>query len=312
MTRIKSDSELSSSDKFFRLVERLKVGPHDLFWNLHHLWYWVDDKHPDGILKDVSDLAIAHHAQWQGVPKMFVDALVEQKFIDRGEGVLLIHDWDEHRSSAAAKRNGRRTDAARTPHGRHEEEKRESFLSAPSPSSPRPPSPSSPVSLSKERKEEDSAAKAAAFVSKRRVQKPIAYWGLLVDHIKRKWEYKKRPNGRFSPSDQDFSHLRKRALVYDSFELMALYDEFMNIEDAFYSKNGHAIWVFCKAVDALVDQRGWKERAERYRALELKPTTPEETENVKKINQTIAGMTIGKVNGTIDAERKELQRVGVA
>lgn len=317
MIWIKSFSDLSGCDKFFKLVERLKVGPEYAFWNLHHLWYWVGETHPDGILKNISDLTIAHHAKWHGEPKSFVDALVKEGFIDRGVGALYVHDWDRWRSDPVrlkSNRSGserRKYDERPTNVGQtsDQEKERESSLSS-SPSSPTPPS-STPYSPSKEREKEDSAAKAAALPSqKAKGKKPIANWALLVDHIKRKWEYKKRPNGRFAPTGQDFEHLRKRALVYDAFELMALYDEFIVTADEFYAKNGYAVWVFCKAVDALVDKAGWKAKADAYRANHLKPTTPAEVENAKKLSETMSGMMNGKVSGSIEKDRKTLARVG--
>lgn len=117
MTWIKSDSELSRSRKFFDLVSRLNVSPAKAFWNLHHLWYWCSDQFPDGVMKDVSDLAIAHSAQWSDDPKTFVEALVISGFIDREPGQLRLHDWTQWASEPVKKKGGRQTDATRTPNG---------------------------------------------------------------------------------------------------------------------------------------------------------------------------------------------------
>ena len=117
MTWIKSDSELSKGRKFFDLVNRLKVRPEDAFWNLHHLWYWCSDQFPDGVMKDVSDIAIARSAQWLGEPKAFVEAMVISGFIDREPGQLRLHDWEMWKADPIRKRvdRGRRADAVRTP-----------------------------------------------------------------------------------------------------------------------------------------------------------------------------------------------------
>lgn len=318
MSWVWSSSELSTSKKFFNLVSLLKVGPRDAFWHLHHLWFWVSTQCPDGRLDGVSDVAIAMAAQWPLEPKVIVDALVGAGFLDREESTLIVHDWKEHRPDWVRKRHerGQSADKTRTKLGQNvdKEEKRESFLSAPSLPSPTPPSIPSPVSLSKERKEEDSAPSVAALdskTSKKKTEKrPIEHWALLVDHIKRKWEYKKRPYGKFMPTDKDFGQLRKKALVYDAFELMALYDDFIVTDDPFWSKNGYAIWVFCSAIDFLVDKTGWKDRAKRYRFEKLKPVTQEEKENVKNITSVLAQMTAGKTNTSIYDERKELARTG--
>jgi hypothetical protein len=110
MTWIKSDPRLPSSPKFLDLVARLQVGPQDAFWNLHHLWYWCSDHYPDGVLKNVSDVAIAYSAKWPGEPKAFVNALVSSGFIDRGDGALFIHDWDQWRSDTARLKTRRTSD----------------------------------------------------------------------------------------------------------------------------------------------------------------------------------------------------------
>jgi hypothetical protein len=110
MVCIKSDSDLPSSPKFLDLVSRLKVGERDVFWNLHHLWYWVSPNYPDGVMKNISDFAIAHSAKWQGDPKVFVDALVCSGFIDREEGALVMHDWSTWRSESVRAKVRRATD----------------------------------------------------------------------------------------------------------------------------------------------------------------------------------------------------------
>lgn len=281
-----------------------------MFWHLHHLWYWVDDKHPDGILKDVSDLSIAHHAQWQGEPKAFVDALVTEKFIDRADGCLLMHDWEDWRSAPAIKRSGRRTDATRLPSGRREE-KRESFSSAPSLPSPTPPSIPSPVSFSKERKEENCAV--APLASQKPKREAAPHWQLLIDHIKRKWEYKKRPYGKFAPTGQDMNLLRARASVYTVFDLMGLYDDFIVTDDPFWSKQGHSITMFCKAIDALLDKTGWKARSEKYRNTILRPDTDEAAANLSSVMTLATQALAGKAADLVSRIRKEeLRREGLA
>lgn len=110
MVCIKSDSELTSSPKFLDLVARLKVGERDVFWNLHHLWFWVSANYHDGVLRNVSDFAIAHSAKWQGDPKAFVDALVSSGFVDRGEGALVIHKFEKWRSESVRSIARRATD----------------------------------------------------------------------------------------------------------------------------------------------------------------------------------------------------------
>lgn len=107
---IVSDSKLLSHPKFFNLIELLKVGKIDAFWNLHHLWYWCSDHYPNGVMKDVSDVSIALAAQWPGEPKVFVDALVKSRFVDRESGALVVHDWIEWRPEYLRSRDRRSTE----------------------------------------------------------------------------------------------------------------------------------------------------------------------------------------------------------
>jgi len=104
---IKVDSGLPKDPKFLDLTARLKVKPADSYWNLTHFWFWVSAYYPDGVLKDVSDFAIAHSSQWTGEPKAFVDAIVESGFVDRTLGQLLVHDWEKWRPEWARSRERR-------------------------------------------------------------------------------------------------------------------------------------------------------------------------------------------------------------
>lgn len=126
MVCIKSDSELTSSPKFLDLVARLKVGERDVFWNLHHLWYWVSANYHDGVMMNVSDFAIAHSAKWQGDSKAFVEALVSSGFVDRGEGALVMHDWSTWRSDSVRSRVRRACDQKTTVKGPEKDPKRTS------------------------------------------------------------------------------------------------------------------------------------------------------------------------------------------
>lgn len=282
MGGIISDSSLSSNPKFFNLVSLLKVGKIDAFWNLHHMWYWCSDHYPDGVMKNVSDVAIACSAQWPGDSKVFVDALVSSGFLDRKDGALIVHDWIQWRPEYVRSRD-RRSTAKRPRFDRVStaKEKREGPSSLP----PNPPIPSS------QEKKEGPVSSASLLKSKKL---PTPFWRVLVDHIKRKWEFKKRPNGKFNPNAVDFKLLQGKARVYDAFELMALYDEFMAADDPFYFKKGHSIGMFCQAIDALVDKSGWKSRAEKYRGEHLKPVTEEEMVAVAEVAAVMTGMLNGK------------------
>lgn len=64
---------------------------------LLRLWCWAAENRPKGLLYDKSDLEIERKARWNGPPNAFVAACLRVRFMVRtGEGILLLHDWDEH------------------------------------------------------------------------------------------------------------------------------------------------------------------------------------------------------------------------
>jgi len=72
--------------------------------HLHLLWWWTLEYRMDGVLTDLNDAEIAEAAEYQGDPKRFVNALVEAKLIDRGDGVLAVHDWFDFCGEVVRKR----------------------------------------------------------------------------------------------------------------------------------------------------------------------------------------------------------------
>lgn len=141
-------------------------------------------------------------------------------------------------------------------------------------------------------------------------KEPNQFWPVLIEHIKRKWEYKKRPHGKFTMDGKDAQHLQRKFRVYDPFTLMALYDDFIVNDDPFWSKNGHKVWVFCGAIDFLIDKPTWKPKADKYRADHLTPRTDEEKENAAKLSGVLAQMTQGKSSTSIEQSRKENAHIG--
>jgi hypothetical protein len=67
------------------------------------LWAFAATDRPDGILSgmDADDIAIT--AGWSGPSDVFVDGLVELRWLDRsGDGTLTVHDWEENNPWAAS------------------------------------------------------------------------------------------------------------------------------------------------------------------------------------------------------------------
>jgi hypothetical protein len=128
------------------------------------------------------------------------------------------------------------------------------------------------------------------------------YWPQLIEHIKIKWEYRYRPDGKFDPTGQDMALLRRKTRVYAVWDVMALYDEFIATNDPFYRKCGYSIACFCGALPIFLDGSGWKLRGIKYHDL-LDPMFSKETLDI--------AMRATKVMNHVAAiQKQELKREG--
>lgn len=59
------------------------------------LWWWCMDYAKDGQLDKYGPKIIADACAWRGDAELFLDALIDAGFVDRGP--LRIHDWPEYR-----------------------------------------------------------------------------------------------------------------------------------------------------------------------------------------------------------------------
>lgn len=95
MAWIESHQTLREHPKVHHLSELLKASKAATLGHLHLLWWWCVDYCPGGELK-ANDVLIARAGEWPGDAKEFVSALVESGWLDRGDGVLSVHDWQEY------------------------------------------------------------------------------------------------------------------------------------------------------------------------------------------------------------------------
>ena len=100
-----TDIRVSVSFRGHRKRKRLSMalGVADCAGFLLDLWVSVALDRPDGVLNGLDAMDIALMAGWEGDPQEFLDALMApgSKFIDECDGVLVMHDWEEHNSWAA-------------------------------------------------------------------------------------------------------------------------------------------------------------------------------------------------------------------
>jgi hypothetical protein len=94
MAWIESHQTLREHPKVYALMDALGIGKAQAIGHLHLLWWWCVDYSPDGVMKH-NDSQIARAGEWTGDPAVFVEAVVAAGFLDRGDGVLTVHDWLE-------------------------------------------------------------------------------------------------------------------------------------------------------------------------------------------------------------------------
>jgi len=97
MAWIKVDQSLPTHRKTLVLADILGIDPVQAVGHLACLWLWsVDNASPGGYLQGVSPRILSRSAQWSGDATAFMDALIQAGFLDRTEGGLAIHRWDDH------------------------------------------------------------------------------------------------------------------------------------------------------------------------------------------------------------------------
>lgn len=106
------------------------------------------------------------------------------------------------------------------------------------------------------------------------------YWQPLIDHIYTGWMRKK--NGLQYPfRAAEMKQLKLATRNYPEWQLMALWDEFINSENDWIKKTGYSINGFLGCIVWLVDAPGWKARAREYEE-KIAPLPKEISEIIRK------------------------------
>ena len=93
--------------KMIDLAERLGIRRWGAVGLLESLWWFASREAPHGDLARFSAKAIARQLDWTGNPDRLIDALVESRWLDRVDGMLLVHDWHEHADSEVQRKVAR-------------------------------------------------------------------------------------------------------------------------------------------------------------------------------------------------------------
>lgn len=100
--------------KFIKLARRLKLKPYEAAGVLEMLWAMAAQYTDDGDLSRFDNDDIACYIGWDGDSAELVTALVDLRWIDRIEGRLVIHDWDDHKPYFVTERLRKREQRAGT------------------------------------------------------------------------------------------------------------------------------------------------------------------------------------------------------
>jgi len=90
---IESHTDLREHPKVLRLCGRLSKPLPEIIGHLHLLWWWTAVYRLSGELTGLTDSEIASYSRWQGDAKVFVTALIKERWLDRKGGKTYIHDW---------------------------------------------------------------------------------------------------------------------------------------------------------------------------------------------------------------------------
>ena len=96
MAYVKVNIEIFDHKKTTRAARSLSIERVHLVGHLASLWAYAWHNAPDGDLSDLSVMEIADAARWAGDPDLFVQVLVENRWLDREGTAHAIHNWLEH------------------------------------------------------------------------------------------------------------------------------------------------------------------------------------------------------------------------
>lgn len=259
-------------------------------------------------------------------PKRVWDALVDHRWIDVKEsGLMLIHDWLDtagtYLRNRYARDNRQRLVEIWALHGKSYGSPDSQPIPNRNPTLPnltkpyltKPERETFPVSSLNDKEEpplpNGENRKRSRRKEPRRAEDKVMYFQEMVDHITTTWEKKK--NAKMSWDGKNFALLKSKAKIYMAWGIMALWDIYLRTVDDWYRRHGYDVPTFVGAISFLVDDPNWKVASKSYESKLIQPRTQEERDNQAAIGTVLASAMAGKVNGVIQKNRKELDRVGI-
>jgi hypothetical protein len=93
-------------------------------------------------------------------------------------------------------------------------------------------------------------------------EKPSPYFHHLINHISKKWREKKGFGYPFQ--GRNFRDLKNATSSFMEWQLMSLYDVFIENESDWVRESGYSVGAFLACLPWLVDDKNWKMRAREY------------------------------------------------
>lgn len=280
MAWIESHTVLSRHRKVSDLANLLGIPKPYASGLLHTLWHSALEQQEDGDLSKWSDAFISESAGWPGEASKLISAMSESGFIDG----RLLHDWVDYAGKYLIGKyhtsNKKRLCEIWRKHGRiygsvnrkHIGSKKEvkSHSTLPDLTLPNPTKPTEPKKTS--------------------ADKPAGpqFWKEMIEHLDKSWSHKKR-GARYPWSGKDFAHLKRILRIYQPFDVMALWDLYINSYDEFASKQGYNIPEFVRQIPRLIDG-SWKTASQHY----MDVLMPKNDESMAKVNGLISQAMAGK------------------
>lgn len=109
-------------------------------------------------------------------------------------------------------------------------------------------------------------------------REPSPYWKEMISHINDSWK-KQKGNG-YPFLGKDFKNLKNMTEIYPEWQLMSLWDVFMEAKSDWFDEAGKSISIFLSCLPWLVDDKRWKSRAREYE-LKMAPIDEEVLKVIK-------------------------------
>lgn len=269
MSWIESHVDLGDHPKLIQLCMSLKIRKPDAIGYLTLLWHFtMKYAWRDGDLRRFTPTIICQAVYWKKDESLFISALQNTGWMEKDS--LKVHDWLDYAGKLV---KDRLYNAKRRKTASNDVPRRKTTATLPYPTSPNRTKPTTPLPPKGE-----PAIGSVPSLSNDTATAPIPFWQEMVDHMDRTWTaFKKKKTGNEvkypwpESRDRTWRTLKSSASFYRPFGIMALWDLYLLMNDAWVSKTGHTVEAFIHKIPVLVDDPRWKSLSSKYENLLATP-----------------------------------------